>query len=137
MNALMQKMAWLDSRQKVLAQNIANADTPGYQPQDLQQLQFKELLESSTSKLSLGASSVPPPSLTATNPGHLGLQGRTAGKAFTERDQKSPYEVAPAGNAVVLEEQLLKMNQNVADHSFVSNLYQKNIFMLKAALKTQ
>ena len=28
-------MAWLDRRQGVLAQNIANADTPGYRPQDL------------------------------------------------------------------------------------------------------
>ncbi|QNT68118.1 flagellar basal body rod protein FlgB [Defluviicoccus vanus] len=29
------RLDWLDRRQGVLAQNIANADTPGYRPQDL------------------------------------------------------------------------------------------------------
>ena len=29
------RIAWLEERQRVLAQNIANADTPGYQPRDL------------------------------------------------------------------------------------------------------
>ena len=28
-------LAWLQERQRVLAQNIANADTPGYRPRDL------------------------------------------------------------------------------------------------------
>ena len=30
-----QRLAWLDRRQEVLAQNIANADTPGYAARDL------------------------------------------------------------------------------------------------------
>ena len=29
------RMHWLQSRQKVLAENVANADTPGFKPQDL------------------------------------------------------------------------------------------------------
>ena len=29
------RMAWLENRQRVLAGNIANADTPGYLPRDV------------------------------------------------------------------------------------------------------
>ena len=35
MQATIQKMRWNEVRQKVLSQNIANADTPGYKPQDI------------------------------------------------------------------------------------------------------
>ena len=34
------RMAWLGRRQQVLAQNIANADTPNYKPMDLKPLDF-------------------------------------------------------------------------------------------------
>ena len=35
------KMGWLSERQTVLAQNIANADTPGYKAKDLKGLIFQ------------------------------------------------------------------------------------------------
>jgi flagellar basal-body rod protein FlgB len=127
--AMIQKMDWLEERQKVLAENIANADTPNYRPQDLQPLDFKNLLESSTSSLSFS-----PPGLATTAPKHMGASPGTAALPKT-KEERHPYEVAPAGNAVVLEEQLLKMNQNFTDHQLVSALYQKNIQMMKAALK--
>ena len=132
MQAMTQKMSWLEERQKVLAQNIANADTPHYQPQDLTPLNFKDLLETSTSKLSLGAQG-----LATTDPKHISSGNTSETSVKTDvKKQKKPYEVAPAGNAVVLEEQLLKMNQNFTDHSFITNLYQKNIEMLKQSLKS-
>jgi flagellar basal-body rod protein FlgB len=31
-----QRMRWTEARQRVLAQNIANADTPNYRPSDMQ-----------------------------------------------------------------------------------------------------
>jgi flagellar basal-body rod protein FlgB len=36
------RLGWLETRQRVLAQNIANADTPGYRPRDL--TDFRRLL---------------------------------------------------------------------------------------------
>ena len=39
-----QRLAWADQRQAVLAQNIANASTPGFQPSDLPS--FASTLES-------------------------------------------------------------------------------------------
>lgn len=37
-----QRMAWLTKRQEVPAQNIANADTPGYRPRDLTAQSFRK-----------------------------------------------------------------------------------------------
>ena len=68
---------------------------------------------------------------------HLTASGSTAGGDQTKaKNSKHNYETAPAGNSVVLEEQLLKMNSNYADHSFASNLYMRNMQMLKSSIKS-
>lgn len=134
MKAMVQDMKWREERQKILAQNIANADTPDYKPQDLTPLRFKDLLRSSTSSLptqTLGASS-----LAATDKQHLSVGGRSSSNMTAKaKDSRDTYEVAPAGNAVVLEEQLLKANENMVGHRFTTNLYQKNVDMLKMTLR--
>ncbi len=133
MKAMGEKMNFLEERQKVLAQNVANADTPGYRPMEIKTPDFKNLLNSSSSSISMSASN-----LATTNRQHLGLGGVSAdGGKVAEKTQKRTYEVAPAGNAVVLEEQLLLMNENFTDHRFITNLYQKNIDMMKTAVKSQ
>jgi flagellar basal-body rod protein FlgB len=132
LNAMSQKMGWLEENQKVLAQNIANADTPGYRPQELKQLEFKDLLKTTTSKLSLGTGS---PGVAKTDAKHIDTNGSGQGQKLKESKQRDPYEVAPAGNAVILEEQLLKMNENYSDHRLITNLYQKNIDMLKTSVR--
>ena len=38
------RMAWLSQRQRVLAQNISNADTPHYKAKDLEELDFDKIL---------------------------------------------------------------------------------------------
>ena len=136
LNAMSQKMAWLEENQKVLAQNIANADTRGYRPQELKKPDFKEILRGSTSAVSLGTAG-PATSVVKTNSKHIAAtSASTSDPNYQEHKQKSTYEVARAGNAVVLEEQLLKMNENFTDHRLMTNLYQKNIDMLKEATKS-
>jgi len=39
--AFSKRMAWLTARQTVLAENVANANTPGYMAKDLKELDFK------------------------------------------------------------------------------------------------
>ena len=130
--AMTQKMGWLEQRQKVLAENIANADTPNYRPNDLVSPDFKNLLEQSTSSIALGGGSI---GMAMTNEGHVNPSGGNgSGKDAKERAQRKTYEVAPAGNSVVMEEQLLKINQTAMDHRLMSNLYQRNISMLRRAL---
>ena len=147
LKALVTKMDWLEERQKIIAQNISNADTPGYRPNDVTPLNFKSLLSKSASSISLGAgmagigaAAAPAAAsgLAVTQAAHMGSGGTSGGGVkIQEKQQKNPYEVAPAGNAVVLEEQLLKMNETYTDHRFITNLYQKNIDMLKTAIRSQ
>ena len=127
LNTMMHKMDWLEARQKELAQNIANADTPGFQPRDLKPVDFKAMLGRTASSMAMTGLATP-------NADHLTSGGKKAGtSAQGTQKSRETYEVSPAGNAVVLEEQLLKMNQTVTDHQFISNLYQKQIDMLEMA----
>jgi flagellar basal-body rod protein FlgB len=131
MDAAIQKMHWHEARQKALAQNIANADTPHYRPVDVPEMDFKDLLKSSTASPAIHATS-----LATTNDKHIAVGGGSAPAAGGgQKKQKNPYETAPAGNAVILEEQLLKMNQNFTDHRLTTTIYQKNMDMLKSATR--
>src|SRR5712692_11335138 len=54
--AMMSRMAWLTERQQVLAQNVANADTPNFKPRDLKAVSFRDLVAGSSSgKLQVAA----------------------------------------------------------------------------------
>ncbi|OYQ32960.1 flagellar basal body rod protein FlgB [Niveispirillum lacus] len=116
------KMAWHNQRQEVLSKNISNADTPNFRPNDLVEFDFKKQLRE-TARMPLAASTS----------GHL--QGTIVSKTgFKDGEERSPYETAPAGNAVVLEEQMLKVGQNSMEYQTVTNLYRKQVSMLKTAM---
>lgn len=123
--AIMNKqMAWLTKRQEVLAQNIANSDTPGYRPQDLVPLKFRDMLRPSQRGMAMKQTSV----------AHISATLR--GSGFRDTRQKDTYETAPDGNAVVIEEQLLKVSENQGSFRLVTNLYRKHVNMIRIALGT-
>ena len=53
---------------------------------------------------------------------------------FREDKSRHTYETTPTGNAVVLEEQLTKISETQADHRLASNLYTKQLEMIRMAL---
>jgi len=118
------RLEWLGQRQKVLAQNIANADTPDYVPHDLKPQEFRRMVER---QASAGLQPV------ATRAGHIQSSSLKADTSGVE--QKERYETAPSGNAVVLEEQLIKVAQTQNDYNAITNLYKKQVAMLKMALR--
>jgi len=64
---------------------------------------------------------------------HLnGMVGARIG--LTGREQPMPYETAPDGNAVILEEQTAKAGKTALDHQLASNIYRKYVGMIKIAL---
>lgn len=121
------KIKYLSTSQEIVAQNIANADTPGYRPQTLAPVDFAALLNKSGT---LGQVS-----LQKTNPRHLGADG-TIGAESKSQNQRMTYEVAPAGNAVILEEQLVNAAKIRMDYDLAVNLYTKNMGLLRTALGT-
>ncbi len=122
LHAIKQRMAWLGQRQAVLARNVANADTPGYRPRDLRPFGFAAMAGEPQSAVAM----------TATAPNHL--PGRHRAGEFAERTDRHPYETAPAGNAVVLEEQMAKLNQTAVSHRLASELYRKHLAMINTAI---
>jgi flagellar basal-body rod protein FlgB len=112
-----QRLAWTDRRQTMLAENIANADTPGWQPREVTPF----------AKLISGAQAALAPVRTA--PGHLpGL----APEVLAARAAKG--ERAPDGNGVKLDEQLGKVADTESIHDLTSNLYMKYLGFFKTAI---
>ena len=116
------KMDWLTQRQEVLAQNVANVDTPKFKPDDLTPFTFRSALE--------GSGRLEP---AVTSPSHQRLARANDGPGAVRKDKK-PYETKPDGNAVVVEEQMLKLSQTNQDFSMVTNLYKKNVALFKMAI---
>lgn len=127
--ALSGKMDYLNARQRVLAQNIANADTPGYKPHDLQAPNFERVL----SHTSQGVVA-PTVALVATQSGHVAAPN-SAGQKLMLKTSRDTYEVSPSGNAVVLEEQMMKASQSALDYQMVSQIYTKQLDMLRLATR--
>lgn len=109
------RMAWADRRQRVLAQNIANANTPNWQPQDLQP--FTAMMAKTQGGLA------------RTQAGHM-RPVRGSGPEIL----RQPAERAPDGNAVALDEQLTKVADTETTQELVTNLYKKYLSMFRTAL---
>ena len=120
------RMGWLSQRHEVLARNIANADTPGYRPYDLSETDFRQTLSGLHKSLRLAV----------TDPGHFkGLQAVSgSGGDGKARVQKEVYETSLSGNAVILEEQLMKVGETAMNYRLVTNLYRKQVGLLKIAI---
>jgi flagellar basal-body rod protein FlgB len=115
------RMSWHEDRQNVLAQNVANADTPNYRARDLKEPEFGKMAEGVARGVQMAA----------TNPLHIGGASPAAG---SEPERAKTYEITPEGNAVVLEEEVMRVSQNVMDYQMVSQLYSRGLGMLKTAM---
>jgi flagellar basal-body rod protein FlgB len=69
-------------------------------------------------------------SLTVTSPMHIDSAGKGQGTV----DRGATYETRPSGNAVNLEDEMLKVSQNQVDFQTAANLYQRGLSTLKTAL---
>ena len=122
-NIVKKRMAWLGKRQEVISQNIANSDTPKYKARDIKGFKFKELIRKDSSRVAMAA----------TDADHLRGQKKRISE-FGVGEVRSPYETAPNGNSVILEEQLGKMSESSINYRLTTELYKKHIGMLRSAL---
>jgi flagellar basal-body rod protein FlgB len=122
--AFREKLKFHGQRQQVLADNIANASTPGFLGSDLKTPDFFRMAAERRDRVA--ASPV------MTSPLHMAGLVSTRGH-FKERTVDG-YEVTPDGNGVVLEEQMMKLSQNQMDYQVATSLYQRSIAILKTAV---
>lgn len=128
MSAITKRMGWLNRKQRVISQNIANADTPNYQAKELQPQDFRGLLDKAPTRGS-SKSSV---RLATTNAAHMTPGGGRTSQAGVEKSEA--YEASPSGNNVVLEEQMLNMANTQLEYGTMINLYRKQVSMLRISL---
>ena len=124
LSMLRTRLEWAQERQRVLAENVANSDTPNYRGRDLIAPKF----EDSTQVTAATVSSV---SLTRTESGHIGGMS-LSGSSF--RTEQGGYEVRPTGNAVSLEDEMMKVAANQMDYQAATALYTRSLNLLKIAL---
>ena len=123
---LKQRMSWLGARQNVLAQNVANADTPGFTARDLKPVNFADVLKDARSPAGTQSGMV------ITDPRHI-RSAQLGSGAFT--DVAAPDgEASPNGNSVSLEQEMIKVAGTQSEYQAASNLYAKAIEMMKLAI---
>lgn len=123
------EMKHLAERQRVISQNIANSETPGFKAREVQAPDFSDLLAAQGVG---GGPRVGRPRIQITSGmAALGARPVETGGVILDKDVT---ETKPDGNNVTLEEQLLKMGQVQADFAALTNLYRKQQAMLKTAL---
>lgn len=124
LSGIRERMQNLSERQKVIATNIANSETPGYKAREVEQPSFASLIGGS------GMVQAPRVELTAAMRSLGAVQPVGTGLIL----DKDISETKPDGNNVTLEDQLLKMGEVQADFTAMTNLYRKQMQMLKTAV---
>jgi flagellar basal-body rod protein FlgB len=120
---LRERMSWLNARQGVLSQNVANADTPGYSARDIKPIDFSSVLKGETQRA---------PGLMVTDPHHIAVAPDTTS---TYEDSASPdTESNPTGNTVSLEQEMIKVADTQGQYQMAANLYSKAMGMLRTAI---
>ena len=125
LSMLRERMTWLNQRQDLLSQNVANADTPGYVARDLKPLDFDQLMN----QASTGGATM----MMTTNERHIALPTTHAASKF--EDHETPdQEFSANGNAVSLETEMIKVSETQAQYAAAANLYGKAMTLMKIAI---
>ena len=122
------KLGYVNQRERLISENIANADTPGYTPSDLKAFSFDAML-----RPRLGLSG-----LARTDPAHIAGRpaGSSGGTADPYRAQAAPdSETRLDGNQVVLEEQMSKMTEARIDYEAAIDFYQQSMNLISMAAR--
>lgn len=120
------KVDYLYKRNEVIAQNMANADTPNYQSRDLTKVDFGAVLKG------LGGEKIGNVRIETTNPMHM--PSANAVKSVKDPKDKMTYEVAPDGNGVIMEEQMVKASETMLDYNLMVNLSRKQSALMRIVI---
>jgi len=125
------RMGYLTERQKVIAENVANADTAKFVPNDLKPFSFDARVQA-TQMAQAGGTSM----MAATQAGHMAPKNERKGLGSQFKTTKSPdSETTLNGNAVVLEEEMIKMTEARMNYDAAISFYQKSMGLLRMAAR--
>ncbi|MDR3450020.1 MAG: flagellar basal body rod protein FlgB [Alphaproteobacteria bacterium] len=115
------KLTYLNQRQAVLAENVANADTPGYKELDVKPFTFGDALK----QADVG--------MTVTDPRHI-VPASMAGVNAKTIEVKDTETLAN-GNSVDIESQMMEVSKNNVDYQTMTAVYHKMTGLFKIAIK--
>lgn len=119
------RLSHLTHREQVIAENVANAATPGYVAHDLKPFTIRK----GAAPLAMG-----PVAQAKTNMAHMAGTQPTA-KGAWKRVDAPDSEITLDGNQVVLEEQMLKMTEARMNYDAAIGFYQKSLNLLRMAAR--
>jgi flagellar basal-body rod protein FlgB len=118
------KMQWHQERQRVLAENVSNSSTPNFKPRDLVEPKFDQ--NGANASGAVGSLA-----MLRTSQSHIAPPGT---EPSFDQNRKAGFQTRPAGNAVSLEDEMLKASANQMDYAAVTSLYSKSLHLLKVAI---
>jgi flagellar basal-body rod protein FlgB len=126
LSMLRERMSWLNTRQSVLSQNVANVDTPGYTARDLKPVDFEAMLrdQSDNTKFHVG--------LVTTNDKHIAI-APSSSDDFSGVDTPD-VDANPSGNSVSLEQEMIKVADTQMQFQAATNLYAKAMNLMRTAI---
>jgi len=121
---LRQRLDHLSERQRLIAENIANASTPGYRARDVDSSGFERMVSSASGGGGMG--------MARTHPGHMpGGASSSGGQVVTRDDSETTMD----GNSVVLEEQMARAAETRMAFETGIALYQKGLELVRLAAR--
>ena len=109
------------ARQSIIAENMANSDTPGYRAKDI--ASFAEVLHARTNLTEFNR---------PVREGHIPFESYIQGQRV---DESSAFGTeSPNGNTVSIEDQMVRAAEVKHQHELALGVYQKSMNILRASL---
>lgn len=126
LSGLAARLDFLAARTSVIAENIANADTPDYAAKDLEKPSFKTLANAAAGRSAT--------TLRVGDPRHI---ASAPGEGKYKTVSAPDGEASLTGNQVSLETQAMKLSETRQEYALAASLYRKGLAMLRLAARGQ
>jgi flagellar basal-body rod protein FlgB len=120
------RLGYLSEREKIIAENVANADTPHYKPNDLKPFSFEAQMKAQASGANVQA---------VTQPGHMQAPNARRSLSGAKPMHVADSETTLDGNGVVLEEEMMKMTDARMNYDAAITFYQRSMGMIRTAIR--
>jgi flagellar basal-body rod protein FlgB len=118
---LTQKMSYLNHKQGVIAENVANVNTPGYKQLELKPFSFGDALKQAGAGMAV------------TDPRHIIPASMAGTNAQTVKSKDT--DIFPSGNTVDIERQMMEVSKTSVDYQTMTAIYHKMTGLFKIAIK--